>query len=733
MKKFMKAFLVLFLTLAGISAVHATDYTWVGTTNAWATSTNWSPAAPAGGPTAADNVIIGSVILPKRAPVIGANVSINNLTITSGQLTINSAFILTVNGSINISGSGAKITGANATIKAGTASTKVPQVIIGGPPTGIVVDPSLVIYTAVLNFTNTTFRKVTAFTDDLTISGGTISGISSITKRGTSTASINGTVTCTTTVTFVNEDTGSLLIGNSDLDNITFSGAATFTNSGTGSILFGNTDNDVFVFKGATVFNKAAGSLLEVARFGNTEFYANVTYNAPAGEVPVFGSTGGGQLFFKGAAQQRLSSTSGVQINKITIDKTGSFLELYTPVTLVPTAGAAVPEPRLNLLNGNINTGNNTAKLKLLTLTENTVVTLNADPNKSFINGALQRSGATAFTFPIGRTKSYRPVVIGDAVPGESLTFTAEYFLTAPQPNANVAADIPTLSSCEYWKITKDQGAANAKITLTWADVGCEAVQTIGLKFCRFNTTSNKWETVPATQNDPVKTLVSESELTTYGNFTLGYAAKRLLVNTTGLDPVTFTATGAQLSPTASYTSGGSVSLLPIPPASGTSTILLSLAAGNENLPIKISFDIDNASNITNVAASMDNGSVFLPMDPEFFLINNAPANGKSIQFLKGEATPAPVFTTNLVNGTVFNNSGTNTFKILGTTGLTITGFKILSLDNSTIVKGPLTVATWDGTNQANAEVSPGVYKFELTVKDSNAKSFTYGGQLIVK
>jgi hypothetical protein len=262
-------------------------------------------------------------------------------------------------------------------------------------------------------------------------------------------------------------------------------------------------------------------------------------------------------------------------------------------------------------------------------------------------------------------------------------------------------------------------------------------VQTSGLKFTFFNTTSSKWESVAATLNTTNRTLITNAEITAYGNIALGYSSKRIYVDTRALDPVSFTITGAQL-PSSTYISGqsgpsndGLIPLLPVLPASGVSLITITMLAGNENEPIKMSFEIDNASNISNVNASMDNSATFATMDNQFYTINNTPANGKTIKFLRGDETPLPVFTTNLVDGTVFNNTGTNTFSIGGLTGYTITSFKILSLDD-VVVKGPLTVAQWDGTNVSNTEVGAGVYKFELVITN-NSTAHTFKGELIVR
>ncbi|NVO04204.1 MAG: hypothetical protein HXX09_16040, partial [Bacteroidetes bacterium] len=104
----------------------AVNYTWTGTTNTtWNLATNWSPA---GIPGAADNATIVSTA---NQPVLSANTSIKNFTLTSGTLNLN-GFALNIsgisvfnggqidNGNLNITGSSSTFAGTifNSTITA---------------------------------------------------------------------------------------------------------------------------------------------------------------------------------------------------------------------------------------------------------------------------------------------------------------------------------------------------------------------------------------------------------------------------------------------------------------------------------------------------------------------------------------------------------------------------------------------------------------------------------------
>lgn len=711
--------------------VSATDYTWVGTTSAWTTSTNWSPVSPAGGPTASDNVIIASVVSPKVAPVVSSSVTVGGLIMNSGRLTINKNIILTVTTNLTVTGAATKVLGSGS-LAVGSSSTYAAQVTFGNESAGTTVDPTLIVYSNVVAMTKVVFKTVSLTATDLTINGCTFGGTFTLTKSGDPSGVINGTVQFSTIASITNQGNGPLLLGNADGDNLVFNGATTFINTGSGSILFGNTDNDVFSFRSTAVFTKSSTGPIEVARFGNTDFYNTITVNLPSGETSTLGNVGGGWCNFKGTVSQVIKGTaSGLNINKISVDKTAGTLTIQVPLNLVSIVGATRPNPELSLLNGIVVT----TTAKLITIPDATSITLNQDPNKSFISGPVKKVGNAAFTFPIGKGAVYRPVSIAAPAPEGSCTFVAEYFNAVPTSSTSLNADVSSVSSCEYWKLTKEAGTSNVKVTLGWSSSNCETVQPIGIKLCRFNA-SNKWESVSA--NTETSTITSSEVLETYGNLALGYSSKRIYIDTRLLEPVNFSISGAQLPDGIVYTSAksgpakdGLIPILPVPLSSGVTPITIDIAEGSENTSMKITFDIDNLYTISNVKASTDNSGLLRLMTADFYTINNAPANGKTIKFLRGDEKASASFTTNLVDGTTMMNSTGSNFQVLGLTGYIIKSFKILSLDN-TLVKGPLTTAVWDGTNVDSQEVTNGVYKFELVITNSS-NNYTYTGQIIVK
>jgi hypothetical protein len=727
---------LLWLALCSFGHSYATDYVWVGTTNAWATGSNWSPAAPAGGPTASDNVFINTVVAPKIAPVITASTTIRSLTITSGSLNIGTNMTLTVTGNTTVAGTASKLLGSGKLV-VGSPSVRAGLLTIGDGVSVTTVDQNLTGYCDKIVFTKVTFKTVAIESDELGITDCTFTGFVTVIKTGSTTDAVNGAVAFGTTTTFTNQGTGSLLFGNSDLDNMNFVGATTFTNNGSGSILFGNTDNDVFTFRNNVTFTKNSTGSIEVARYGNSDCYRDVFYNAAATDDIVFGNVGGGNWTVKGTVVQRLNGTAKLlKFNKLTMDKDAPYvggLALYIPITLVPMPGAASPNPRLTLLDGVIGT-----TVARVTIPDDTEIVLGPDPSKSHIAGPLAKVGVSPFTFPIGIGGFYQPIAISAPTPSASNTIIAEYSYEGVPGASALATDIVNVTSCGYWTLTRAEGTSNVVATLFLDAVGCESVQLTGLKFCRYNTTTKRWETVAATQDNAAHTLTTNAPLPAFGYLTFGNSVRRIFVDTRTLNPAQFTISGAQIPEGVTYTAGSvslgksNVPLLPIPPTTGTSPILISIAEGPENEAMKVTFDIDNTSSISNVKVSIDNTSTFVPLSPDFYKIDNTPAvNGKSLTFINGDEVIAPLFSTNLTDGMVMMNSTGATFQIIGAQTYTITSFTIFSADG-TLVKGPSATYIWDGTDQNGQEVINGVYKFEL-ILSNNGSSYTYNGQVIVK
>jgi hypothetical protein len=91
----------------------------------------------------------------------------------------------------------------------------------------------------------------------------------------------------------------------------------------------------------------------------------------------------------------------------------------------------------------------------------------------SFVNGKMAKTGATPFTFPIGKNNKYRPITVTPV--GGTETFTAEYFQVDPNASFNTSLKDFTLdhvSRCEYWTLSR-AGTKDANVALSWDTYSC--------------------------------------------------------------------------------------------------------------------------------------------------------------------------------------------------------------------------------------------------------------------
>jgi hypothetical protein len=88
----------------------------------------------------------------------------------------------------------------------------------------------------------------------------------------------------------------------------------------------------------------------------------------------------------------------------------------------------------------------------------------------SYVNGAVQKKGNSAFTFPVGKDNYYRPIAI--SAPGDvNDLFTGEFFYSNSSVNyshTNSDTTLQAISKNEYWRLYRNAGTSNVIITLSW-------------------------------------------------------------------------------------------------------------------------------------------------------------------------------------------------------------------------------------------------------------------------
>ncbi len=89
----------------------------------------------------------------------------------------------------------------------------------------------------------------------------------------------------------------------------------------------------------------------------------------------------------------------------------------------------------------------------------------------SFIDGFVQKTGNTSFTFPIGNSGYYRPLTL--AAPSLATdAFSARYIYADPETNgytrATKATGVGAVSDKEYWILQRTAGSSSPQVTLSW-------------------------------------------------------------------------------------------------------------------------------------------------------------------------------------------------------------------------------------------------------------------------
>jgi hypothetical protein len=276
-------------------------YTWVGTTSDWGTGSNWSPAAPAGGPGVGDTVTFNNA-----ANCTTGTTARNCLTLTTtgytGTLTIgaSTAGTLTVAGNVTLGSTVGHISGlANIIVSANTATIDV--------ATGVTV-PNL-LFSASVTQTITLSRTTT------------ITNLSKIGSNPTTVTAASGVL--------LNVDNGT--IGNSWAGTLIAAANVTLTIVGSTSV------SSSIAFTGA--LNLTSGSTLSLngglSFIGNSTFTCNLgtftpnlqTVSLPSGTITVnMGTNSFYNLSFTGGTNTTVTMQSNINVtNNFTMTGSTAF------------------------------------------------------------------------------------------------------------------------------------------------------------------------------------------------------------------------------------------------------------------------------------------------------------------------------------------------------------------------------------------------------------------------
>lgn len=186
-------------------------------------------------------------------------------------------------------------------------------------------------------------------------------------------------------------------------------------------------------------------------------------YNVTGGTINNQGTIklNGGATSFPGTGVTINNGTAGTMTN----------LEIATSGNVTQTASFFIGGT-LTLTSGIINS----TLLNSITINSGGIVT--GTSNNSFVDGPISKIGNTAFTFPVGKPNcgptgllnGYAALVISNFTGGAVTDkFTAEYKRGSALVLGVISAlGVNHVSLCDYWTLTRDNGASTVDIILSW-------------------------------------------------------------------------------------------------------------------------------------------------------------------------------------------------------------------------------------------------------------------------
>ena len=162
---------------------------------------------------------------------------------------------------------------------------------------------------------------------------------------------------------------------------------------------------------------------------------------------------GNHSVSFNGVSQQTITKNAGIEsFYDLTVNNANGIL-LNSEVQVTD---------QLTFSNGLINSS------AMAPLTFSTGSGYTGANETRYINGPVQKTGTTAFTFPTGNGEVYAPVEI--TAPSSSSTFMAAYYFNQ---FADLTADglsVNNVSEVEYWEVNRTSGSADVAIVLHYLD-----------------------------------------------------------------------------------------------------------------------------------------------------------------------------------------------------------------------------------------------------------------------
>jgi len=240
---------------------------------------------------------------------------------------------------------------------------------------------------------------------------------------------------------------------------------------------------------------------------------------------------GNGVITFNGSAMQAFTTTGWAALDRINfiLNNSGAGVTLNSPLTINANASLTFTDGILT-----------TDATNLLTFSAG--ATVSAASNASHVNGPVEKTGTTAFVFPVGDGTNYKPVGLSaPSMPVASNTFRVTYFDSTPMGSPDMMT-LMQISGSEYWDIERTAGTSSVSVTLNWAGNDMAEVADIAeLRVAHF--IGGQWVSVGGVtmDMDPMAGgMIASGLVSSFSPFTLG---STMAMNALPIELLSFTAT----------------------------------------------------------------------------------------------------------------------------------------------------------------------------------------------
>jgi hypothetical protein len=263
-----------------------------------------------------------------------------------------------------------------------------------------------------------------------------------------------------------NTGAGSIFTGSSDFPHI--KGSLDIGGSGTDGVNFLNNNTNaspVLVSGNVTI---RSGSTLRDYGTG-FEILGDLTVD---GKIIYASGTGSRKLVFSGNEPQTINGSGVININDLSINKSGNDLTLNRSLSV---------DGLLTFVNGIIYSSSE----NLLII--NSAGSVSGANDLSYVNGPVRYTGLNEFIFPVGKEGDYQPLSMSYST-GLS-DFTCEYFHDNPRDafNDSLGFGLDHISACEYWTVDRNVGSASKNISAEWDENSCGVTVLPDLRVARWN------------------------------------------------------------------------------------------------------------------------------------------------------------------------------------------------------------------------------------------------------